>query len=240
LELVGDKRQNVMRDQYWREQLTNIPIGTRAGVWDHTRIYAETHWVRTHAAKKARVAVYGDKRKFAKMVRENQSALLTTVVVDTRCVVCDKRGQQARFLAACPLEAHHKGDTLQDAVKHEVQRFASNGSLQCGCGGNAAKRYNSKATTMARLLVVVAHGRAAKHHSPMPQMNMGKDGMYDLSGIGQCSGHHWVCTFKLNKQWYHYNDIATNNNPAGACVPVDSYKYKPPGFTNDVYYYTKT
>ena len=47
LESMGaNDRQNMLRDQYWREQLPIIPFGKRGGVWDHARAYAEKWWGR--------------------------------------------------------------------------------------------------------------------------------------------------------------------------------------------------
>ena len=241
LESVGDQEsQQRLRNQYWAEHLPIIAVGQPGGVWDHVRAYAEAQWRRSHADQKERRQIFGDKRKFAKHCRTYASALLSSVICSTQCVVCDKQGQVLRSLAACPMEDFVPGETLQDRVLPTLKQLALHGHLVCkarGCAGNARKEYKSKLTQLARLLVIVTRERAVQHVA-MEEMDLGVHGKYTLTGVGHYNAGHWVCTFMFNSAWYRYDDISANSH-GGNVSRVEPHTYTVDGFDNAVYFYTK-
>jgi hypothetical protein len=108
--------------------------------------------------------------------------------------------------------------------------ISKRGHLTCKCGGNAAKTFKPKLTRLARLLVVITRERAVQH-VPMVEMDFGPlHGKYTLTGVGHCSGIHWVCTFKFNSAWYHYDDLVQGVNVR----QVADHTFKLDGFENGV------
>ena len=236
LESVGcTEQQHRLRDQYWKEQLPIIDVGSWGGVWDHVRAYAEVQWPRSHNARKERKQIFGDKRKFGNHVKAYTSDLVSSVVCTTKCGVCTKTGQHLLSLAACPMETFMKGDTLEQALLPSIRDIALRGHLVCKCGGNAKKTFIPKSTKLARLLVVVTNNRAVQH-VPMEELDLGtQHGKYNLTGVGRCNGSHWVCSIKFDGAWYFYNDLTLGHN----VQRENALSLNLPGFNNGVYFYTK-
>ena len=166
---------------------------------------------------------------------------MSSIICSTTCVVCSKRGQFLLSAAVIPMEYFTTGKLLDEAIPATVKVLVQHGDLVCGflgCKGKINKQYDKKATTLARLLIVITRDDAV-NYEPSLRMNLGtQHGEYILTDVGHCNGSHWVCTFKFNNKWYRYNDEETASNKA-LVNQADNYAYKPEGFTNAAYFYTK-
>jgi hypothetical protein len=183
-----------------------------------------------------RSAIYGDKAKFKKLLDKYNTALMSTLVCSTRCVVCKKSGQKMYPVAALVVDTYIKGETLADNVIDTMRSMAENGFLSCPCKGHAVKKYTPNSSTLARLLVVVTQLQATKY-KVMKTMDLKHHGKYILSGVGHCNNEHWNCTFIFGARWYHYDDLTDDNTQA--TVSRSAHDSTPNGFTNAVYFYTK-
>jgi hypothetical protein len=200
------------------------------------RTYAEAKWSFTRQEKQARTSIYGDKAKFKQLLGRYNTALMSTLVCTTRCVVCEKTGQKMFAISALLVDTYIRGETLEDNALATMRYMAENAYLACPCKGHAVKKYSSESSTLARLLVVVTQGHAYKY-KVMKTMDLKSHGKYILAGVGHCNKVHWTCTFKFGDKWYHYDDLTDDNTEA--TLSRSTHDFTPNGFTNAVHFYTK-
>jgi hypothetical protein len=237
---IGDfEQQNILRDNYWKNHLPIVPFGSKGGVWDHVRAYAEAKWTRTVTDCRIRNGIHGDQSKFAKHLSVYKSPLMTSIVCSTSCAVCQKKGYHLSSLAAIPIETYLRDESLADGLLATIKAFPQQRHLICQCRGNARKKFRPRRTTLAQLLVVIPRGKGTQY-KPMEHMDMGpQHGKYTLTGLAQCNGIHWVCTIKFTDKWYFYNDM-TDVNDHFSVVHVSAHTFNNDhAFKNAIYFYIK-
>jgi hypothetical protein len=187
-----------------------VAYGEGGGIWDHVRAYAEFNWPRGAASRAERWKVYGPKedKAFDSLIDLYEHDLVSTLVAVTVCPCCGAAGRHLTVTSMCHVHAGNT-DTLREAIVKGFEDMVANSRASCGrCGGHVTKELDcspASRTRMARLLVVHLIGRA-DHIEPRRQIDFGTAGVYDFAGAGHYGGDHWECTYRMDNQWFHYND----------------------------------